>query len=368
MTDQKSTDAALSAAVNIFYEKKILQAFPAMTVYYNQAPLKEELPMFSGQTVEFTRYLRIAGKVTAAAEFTATQVYMSATTVSAKVVDVAEYVQLSKKANLSAIGNALEQASKLIQMRAAETVDKVIRNEIGIIVTSNQTTSSLKYYNMAIDGGTLYSTGKAVRIWSRDLAGTTGESDRFPLYHNKARLAQSSLVTSIAKSGMSIKTIQSAVNVLNGKNIPPLADGYYGLICHPTTAYQITSSVGYKGWYSQTSSAPVANNPKEVPIIGQTKIYSTTNCPRFPLSADTMYASSVALYGSLLFGADAYAVYNVETTYQQGSGFNFYLKQSGEQTTADPTNRIKTAGYDLLMAAKITNKSAGVMIITTEVV
>jgi hypothetical protein len=218
--------------------------------------------------------------------------------------------------------------------------------------------------NMAIDGGTLNSTGVTARIWSHDSAVA---GDRFPVYHNKTRVAQSALVTSIAKSALTIKTIQHAVQVMEAQDIAPLSSGYYKLITHPTASFQITTSAGFKGWISPTSSEGLRKRPSEAGVIAGVMIENTTLAFRFPLSGDTMSTASGALYGSLLFGDEAYGVADISGKDGQ-QGFQFFLKQSGSQSTNDPTNKIKQAGFSIYAGAKVLNKSAGLWILSTEVV
>lgn len=363
MADQKSTDAALTPAIKTYYEKKILESFEPQTRYASLAPVTAPIPMGGGKTIEFTRYKKIAPKATDdSSELSSTQTYLSAEIVSATIHERSNYVQLSTMAVLTSINNALTQAVDKIQEAAVKAVDVLVRDDIGMMVADVANASSLNYGNMAINGGTLNSTGKTARVWSHDRAAA---GDRFPMYHNKTRLAQSSLVTSFAKSAMTVKTLQHGVQVLASKDIPTLPNGNYNLITHPFVAYQITTSAGFKGWMSPTSSDPMKKSPVEVGVVAGVSIFQSTQAYKFSLSADTMSTASGALYCSLLFGKEAYGVSEISGNGGR-KGFEFFLKESGPQSTNDPANKVRTAAYAIRAVAKILNKSAGLWLLTTE--
>lgn len=373
MADQKSTDAANSAAVKTYYTKRILKSFEPSTMFYKLAPVREPIPQGGGKTIEFTRYLKVPYLYADnSSEFTAQQVYLSASTVSATLHNRDGYVQLSRFTVMTSISNILDRAAEKVKKSAAATVDVLVRNDIGMAVLCYAETSSINMNNLKIDGGALDSrgngtlgttagTGTGARVWSHDKAAA---GDRFPMYHNKARVAQSSLVkTAIAKSAMSVKTLQHASSVLTGNDIETI-NGTYHAIMHPNVAYQVTTSAGFKGWNAYTSSKPMSDDPTTLGKIGNIMIHTTTLAYRFPLSGDTMATASGALYCTLVFGDEAYGVSEIGSS--AGEGFNFYLKASGDQSTNDPTNMIKQAAYSVTMVGKILNKSAGLWILTTE--
>lgn len=364
MPSQQSSGAGLLPALSTYYSKKSLQDFEPKTVWYMAAPETTEIPQNEGQSVSWVRYKKLPPQRSDnASEFSATQFILSAETVTARLHNRDSYVQLSRYAELTVRNKPLDQAVEKVTEQAAKSLDIMIRNDIGLMIADVANASSLNYQNMAIDGGTLHSSGRTARIWSHDQS-TNG--DRFPVYHNKGRLAQSALVTSIAKSGMTIKTIMAAVNVLESKDVPPLSDGYYTLITRPEVVYQITSSMAFKGWLQYTSSDSLRKSPKEVGVIAGTRIMQSTLGYKFPVSGDTLSTASGAIYASLLFGQEAYGVASVAGANGGRKGFILYIKQSGEQTTSDPTNQKKQVGYSITGVGKILNKSAGMWILSTE--
>ena len=356
MTDQASTHAATSAAVNIYYEKKILKDFEPEVMFYAHAPVVTPIPQGSGNIVEFTRYRRIAAnRQDNANQFSARQMYLSATTIQATLHERDQYVQFSRFASLVSIGNILDQAAMKVRSLSQKTFDKLIRNDIGFAVCEKQVYSAGMWQNLAIDGGTLNSSGIAARIWSI----TNG----FPVYHNKIRLAQSATVVGIAASGMSTRTLQHAVSVLRGKDIDAI-NGVYKLICHPDVAYQLTTNAGFKGWFSPTTTEPVKGSTADLGVIAGTRILQTTQGYKYPVSGDTLSTASGNVYGSLLFGDEAYGVSQISGENGR-QGFSFFLKESGPQSTNDPTNMIKQAASSITAVGQVLNKSAGLWIVTT---
>jgi N4-gp56 family major capsid protein len=363
MADQQTTQASLINAVNTYYELQILQDFDKKAVWYSNAPYKKPIPQGSGNIIQFTRYNKINPLFSDDSdEFSSTQSYLSAQVITANLHERSSYVQISRTVSLTAIGDALEQASRKAQDQAVKSLDVMIRNDIGMAVADVANASSVNMNNLAIDGGTLNSTGTTAKVWSHD---KSADGDRFPMYHNKTRVGQSANVTSLAGSAMTIKTIQHGVSVLNGKDVPPCRDGYFKLITNPTTAYQLTTSSGFKGWFSPTSSERALENPAEVGVVANVRIMTSNLAYSFRLSGDTLATSSGHLNCSLLFGDEAYGTAMIAGESGE-KGFNFYLKQSGLESTNDPASKIKQAAWSILGVGKVLNKSAGLWILTTE--
>lgn len=363
MASQQTGGAALTNVVGTYFSKIVLEDFEPMTQFYALAPKFAPIPKYEGKTINFDRYQKLAALYSDdTTEFDAQQTIMSAVVVTATLHERDSYVQLSRFAEMTARGNALQQAAKLIKAQGAKTIDKLVRNDIGAAVADVANASSVNMNNLAIDGGSLNSSGITARVWSHDAAAA---GDRFPVYHNKTRLAQSATVVSFAASGMTIKTLQHGVSVLESKDVPTLSGGNYNLITHPEVAYQMTTNAGFKGWFSPTSSEHAKKSPSEVGVVAGVAVHKSTQAYKFPLSGDTLSTSSGNLYLSLLYGEEAYGVSEVSGANGGRKGFEFFLKQSGPQSTNDPTNKKRQAGFSITAAGKVLNKSAGLWIATT---
>jgi N4-gp56 family major capsid protein len=359
MADQQSSHAALTNVVGTWYSKRILQSFEPETVFYSNAPVKEPIPMAGGKTINFDRYKRIAALYSDDTdEFTAQQMYQSAEVVTATLHERDGYVQLSRYATLTARGRSLDRAAEKVKEAARKTLDKLVRNDIGFIVADKATYSAGMFNNMAIDGGTLNSSGITARVWTR-------RADGFPIYHNKTRLAQSATVVSFASSGMTVRTLQHGVRTLESNDVPMMGDGNYRFLCHPDVAYQLTTNAGFKGWISPTSSEEMRRSPVRRDVVSGASIQTSTLAYKFPVSGDTLSTSSGNVYASLLFGEEAYGVSEVSGENGGAKGFQFFLKQSGPTTVSDPTNKKKQAAFSITAVGRVLNKSAGLWIVTT---
>jgi N4-gp56 family major capsid protein len=363
MPSQQSSGAGLTNVAGTFFSKIVLKDFEPKTEFYNLAPTHAPIPKYEGKTINFDRYNKLPALYSDdTTEFDAQQTIMSAVTVTATLHERDSYVQLSRFASNVSRQNALMQAGKLIQAQGAKTIDKLVRNDIGACVADVAAASSVNMNNLAIDGGTLNSSGITARVWSHDAAAA---GDRFPVYHNKTRLAQSATVVSFAASGMTIKTLQHGVSVLTAKDVPTLSGGNYNLITHPDVAYQMTTNAGFKGWFSPTSADHARKSPSEVGVVAGVSIHQSTQAYKFPLSGDTLSTSSGNLYLSLLYGEEAYGVAEISGASGGRKGFEFFLKKSGPQSTNDPTNKKRQVGFSITAAGKVLNKSAGIWIATT---
>lgn len=360
MADQQSTQASLSPAVGTYYSKLILKDFEPEVVWHTAAPLREDAPKGGGNVIQFTRYRKINPLFADNSdEFTAQQQYQSAQTLNATLHSRDGYVQISREVDLFARNRALDQIAKNVRRSAAKSVDTLVRNDIGFCVADKATYSAGMFDNMAIDGGTLNSSGITARMWTR-------RADGFPIYHNKTRVGQSATVVSIAASGMTIKTVQHGVSVLTANDADTLDGGMYNMIAHPDVTYQLSTNPGWKGWISPTSQETARKRPDEITIVAGVKVRNSTLGYKFPVSGDTLSTASGNVYASLLFGDEAYGVSTIGG-FGGRSGFEFFLKASGPQTTSDPTNMKKQAAFAITSVGRVINKSAGIWLVTTGV-
>jgi N4-gp56 family major capsid protein len=288
--------------------------------------------------------------------FTARQVYLSAVTVQATLHERDQYIQLSRLASLTMISDGMDQAVNKLKSQTQKTLDKLVRNDIGVFVAEKAAYSANAFQNLQIDGGTLNSTGIAARFWTR-------RADGFPMYHNKTRIAQSATVVGVAASGMTTRTLQHAAKVLRGNDVE-MINGTYKAIMHPDVAYQLTTNAGFKGWFAPTTAEPVKGTSAELGVIAGVRILQSTQAHKFNLSGDTLSTASGNAYASLVFGDEAYGVSEIAGVGGR-EGFSFFIKASGSQSTNDPTNMIRQVGSSITAVARVLNKSAGLWVWTT---
>ena len=300
MADQQSDHASITAVVGTFYSKKILQDFEASTVFYESAPVKEPIPVAGGKTINFDRY---------------------------------------KKVDALYKDDSDEFTAQQLFL-SAQSVTATLHERDGYIQLSRYTV--------------LTARGRAL-----DRA---AEKIKFAAAKTLDKLCRNDIGCAIADKA--VYSGNMFVRVLAGNDVPPLSDGNFRLICHPDVAYQITTNAGFKGWTSPTSSEAMKTSPIRRDIVAGASIQTSTLGLKFPVSGDTLSTSSGNVYGSLLFGDEAYGC--SEVSGEGGAkGFQFFLKQSGPTTVSDPTNKKKQAAFSITAVAKVLNKSAGIWIWTT---
>ena len=349
MADQKTTDAAIAGLIVTYYEKMGLERLLPKLRFYNHAD-KKSLPARSGKTVQWYRFRTQTAVTTNMTELsTPTQVYLSADTISATLIQRGAYVRISDLLSMTSISPILEDAATQMGEKAARTVDTYIRNEIGFLVAPIQSRSA---YTHALN-----SSGTAARIMSGTSAG-----EGFALLQNKVRIATSALVVELTTSGLTVRTCQHAAMTLRNNNVDPFDDGYYIGIIHPKAAYDVMTAAGWKGW--QTYTNPELMYRGEIGKIGGIRFVESSDAPAFDLSGDTLQTNSGSMFGTIIFGPHAYGATELAGKGNKQKGYSLIIKQLGSAGTADPVNQTATAGFKITMAAKILNKSAGVILLS----
>ncbi len=356
MADQQSGHAALAALIVTYYEKVGLERLMPKLRFYQFAD-KKPLPPQSGKTIQFFRFRTQTAVTSNMTEMTVpAQVYISADTVAATIIQRGAYAKISDVLAMTAISPILQDAATLMGEKAARTVDTFIRDSLGFMVADHATRSSITANRIA----QMASTGITARVWTVDGSQATG--DGFPLLQNNTRLAQSGTVVSMTTSALTVKNCQHAAMYLRNRNVDPMDDGLFVGVIHPTVAYDVMSSSGWKGW--QQYSSPELMYKGEIGQVGGIRFVESSDAPSYALSGDTLDTGSGTMYGTFVFGKHAYGVTEIAGKANKQKGYSLYIKPAGSAGTADPVDQQSTVGFKMTMAAKILNKSAGVIIVT----
>ena len=195
---------------------------------------RKPLPPRSGKTIQWYRFRTQTAVTSNMTEMTVpTQVYLSADTISATLIQRGAYVKISDMLTMTAIDPILQDAATLMGEKAARTVDTYIKDCLGFMVADHAVRSSITANRIA----QMASTGITARMWTVDGTSTTG--DGFPLLQNNTRLSQSSTVVSMTTSSLTVKNCQHAAMYLRNRNVDPYDDGLFVGIIHPTNAYDL---------------------------------------------------------------------------------------------------------------------------------
>jgi N4-gp56 family major capsid protein len=354
MPSQSTTGAGLSTLVLTYYEKVGLERMIPKLRFYEFGD-KKPLPAQSGKTVQWYRFASQAAVTTNMTELTVpAQVILSASTITATLIQRGAYARVSDLLIMTAIDPLLEDAATLMGEKAARSVDTFIHSQMGFFVNAAAKRSALT--------ASLTHTGSGARCYSGRIDHGATNDDGFALLHNNARLATSALVSSMTTSGLTVKQIQHGAMWLRANDVSPFDDGLYVGIIHPKMAYSLMTASGWKGWQKYTS--PELMYKGEVGQVGGVRFVESSDAPAYQLSGDLFTtAVSGSVFGTIIFGPHAYGVTEISGQGNKQKGYEMFIKQLGSAGTADPVNQAATVGFKITMAARILNKSAGVILV-----
>jgi len=242
---QTTGAAGLTGLIITYYEKIGLERLLPKLRFFNFAD-KKPLPARSGKTVQWYRFRTQTAVTSNMTEGTVpTQVYLSADTIAATLIQRGAYSKVSDLLMMTAIDPILEDAAKLMGEKAARTIDNYIQSQVGFHVKDAAARSALT--------SALNTSGATTRVYGGSIDLDSSNEDGFPLLQNNVRLATSATVAGLTTSGLTVKSVQRAASFLRNRNVDPFDDGLYVGVIHPTAAYDLMTSSGWKGWQKYTS-------------------------------------------------------------------------------------------------------------------
>ena len=261
------------------------------------------------------------------------------------------FTKVSDYVDLTSIVPVVQIAMEKLKTQSPKVIDKFIAHSLYVCSTAYTKRTALN----GVIKNTYALTGKKLgRLISGQTEAEGGEG--FPIYHNKLRKSANLLLTGIARTALTVKTIAHAVNVLRTRNIEPFEDGKYIGIAYPTAIYNLRQDKTWKEWSKYTT--PELMHKGEVGEVENVRFVTSTNFNRFALTGDTQSTSSAALFTTVIFGKGAYGATEL-------GGIGWYTK-NGEGETANPLSQYSTIGWKVAMAATTLNKSSGIIICSTE--
>ena len=282
----------LSVEMKTFYSDYLIDNAKPLLVH-DQFAQKHPIPKNGGKIIEFRKYSPFAKALTPITEgVTPDGNKLNVTKMTAEIAQYGDYVELSDVLLLTAIDNNLVEATKLLGNQAGETLDTVTRE--------------------VIVGGT-----------NVQYAG--GKSDRSAL-----TASDKLTVDDCFKAARFLKT-QKAKKI----------DGYYVAIIHPDVAYDLMRSEDWINAAQYAGSSQLFEG--EIGKVAGIRFVETTEAKIFAKAG----SGSKDVYATLVLGADAYGVTEVE-----GGGLQHIVKQLGSSGTADPLNQRATVGWKAIKTAE----------------
>jgi N4-gp56 family major capsid protein len=335
--------ASVSTLMKNFYDKLFLERLTPQ-LRYDQFAVKKNIPLHEGKTVIWNRLTNFASGYPLTELSVPGLSAMSAAKVSATVVEFGYLVGISDFFDMTSISQPVKDAVGLLQDGAKLTVDNYYGDQIGFGSCAS-TGISGTYASTAIPS---CKTQGFPLLYNRTLSWT-----QFTLYN----------VSSPTLSAMNVDRIDLAVTQLQEMNVPPMDDGYYVGVIHPTIASKLRRDTNWITW-NQYLQSKEAGYKGEIGQVAGVRFVQSTNAIKTPVSAAdwSAYASNFSaggtLYGTLIFGKGAYGGVDMEN----GDASKITVVDF-KADKADPLGQYGTAGYKIKIAAKILNPSAGVLMV-----
>ena len=299
---QTTGTSTLSAEMKTFYDKTLLDNAEPQLVH-DQFGQERNIPAHGGKTIEFRKFSSLAKATTALTEgVTPDGKSLTVTSKTATVAQYGDYIVQSDMLELTAIDNTIVEATRLLGDQAGRTLDTVTREVLA------GGTNVLYCPKIATDG-----TETAVTA--------------------RASLDATCLLT--------VKQVFRAAAILKAANAPKI-NGDYVAIIHPYVAYDLMMAAG-DAWMDVHKYASPENiyNGEIGKLAGvrfietsEAKIWTGSGCP-----------SGLAVFGTLVLAAHAYAVTEVE-----GGGLQHIVKQLG--AGEDPLNQRASVGWKAIKTAE----------------
>lgn len=308
-TTQVTSGASMSVEMKTFYDRNLIRLAEPELVHDRHAQ-KKPIPKNGGKTIEFRKYSSLPKLTTALTEgVTPDGQKLNVTNITATVAQYGGYVTISDILSLSAIDNNLMEASTLLASQAGRTLDTITRE--------------------VLNGGTnVYYCA-------------SGVTDPANLVGGSATASENNVLT--------VDDIRKAVRKLETMNAPKI-NGYYVAIIHPDVAYDLMNDPEWQDPHKYVDTDNIYAN--ELGEIAGVRFMKTTEAKVWKKTAKdkssgTLTASSRDVYATLIFGANAYGVTELE-----GGGLEMIIKQLGSAGTADPLNQRATTGWKATKVAE----------------
>ena len=302
--NKTSTDA-LSVTMQEYYDRKLIHDMAPKLVHY-QFGQKRPLPKNNGKTIRFRKWTPFAaitdplteGVVPAGQNLAMTEVY-------AEIAAYGDYVAVTDMLDLTALDPVINDSVELMANQAGLSIDALTRDEL-LTGTNVQ-----------------YAGGKTARS-----AITTGDV-------------------------LTTTEIRKAVRTLRKNKAKPFEhDGgsHFIAIVSPDALYDLQNDALWQDVAKYQDAEAIYSG--EIGRMFGVRFVETTEAGVFKGAG----ASGADVLATLVFGADAYGVVEIE-----GSGAtnaNTIVKPAGSAGSADPLNQISTVGWKVAgYAAKILQPS-----------
>ena len=312
-----TTTTEVSAAVNNFYDRKLLKAARPLLLHTNWAQVRD-LPKNSSMVIKFRRYSLLAANTTALTEgVTPSGKQLAVTDVSSTVAQYGDFVTLTDKLQFSTLDPVLTETAELLGQQAGNSLDQICRD----VMTAGTT---VQYASSATSTATVTSSMKITLAEIQEAVKTLQTNDAMK--------------------------ITKMVNPSTGFNTSPIMPAFVGIIS-PKTHYDLKNVTG---WVPVAQYSVQSNLlPGEVGTLDEVRFCLTTNAD----FSDDGGSGSIDVAFTMILAQDYYAISRIS-----GHALENVVKPLGSAGTADPLDQRSTSGWKATFVATRLNENFAVRI------
>lgn len=298
MSIQTTGSAGLSVEMKTYYDRRLLKR-TLPNLLFAKFGQRRRIPRHGGKTVEFRKFATLGVAKTPLTEGVPPALQsLSVTNLQATVVQQGAAIGFSDLVQTTTFDPLLEEVTDLLAEQAAETIDEIIRD---VLVTG----TNVQY----------------------------GDGSGTPA--NRAAITSSHTMT--------VAAIRQAVLTLK-LNRAKKINGFYHAIIDPRTEHDIT---GTTEWVTANSGGERTGRIFSG-AIGTLYGVMFWVTDKVPVLADAGSGSTVDVYQSLFFGANAYGIIGLD-----GHNLRTIHKPLGSAGTADPLDQQSSMGWKVTFTTRI---------------
>ncbi len=309
-----TTRTQIPAEISAFYDRTLLERAVAAFVHTRFAQVRD-IPRNSGtSTIKFRRYGNLTAATTPLSEgVTPSGSQLSVTDITATVAQYGDFITVTDVLSYESQDMVLMEAAEIEGDQAGDTLDQLTRD--------------------ILNAGTNAIYAGSSNTQNSEVAAGDVVAD--------ANIASALSTLKLANA----KKITKMIDPSTGVATTPIAASYIAIV-HPSITPKMRTLTGWVDVQKYPTQAGVM--PNEVGAMNEIRFIESTNAKVFT-GAGT---SSVDLYSTLVFGANAYG-----TTRISGEAMKNIVKPLGSSGAADPLDQRATSGWKATFVAKILNEN-----------
>jgi N4-gp56 family major capsid protein len=319
-----------------------------------------QIPEGEGVQITWNGFRRLA----AASSFLAEASGNAAAALSSRKVNVSinslgRAVKLTDLLRYTAVLSVDEQAMQRIEDSAALTVDNALQYAV---FKGSGTDARLQVGQMADVKTKILSALMSARASSFCANTGTAESGRLQWGLPVVFATSCVRLSAVSKTAPSISArlgpigVRKAVARLKRLNVEPFANGFYMGIVHPLALATMYGNSDWKDWQKNWVGGPTSTMYKhQAGYVHQVAFVESNNQPRYAVAAHSCNITTILGRGCLAAA-------------ELDGSVKFLISRPGEQSTNDPFRLNSLIAYKVRMAGAVLDPSAGVHLISHELV